>query len=209
MSLPALPIMRLFSTRIVLALEVGHAVLADQDEVRAARALPVEEDVAPHGDALVADLAVVAGVAVLHDDEGAGVVAVDAAAAREVVEEDVVLDDHVGDAVDVHVLVGAGLVVEDVALDRDEAGAVVDLQQVVVPGVVEDVVAEDDVLRPVPSGLLHLHHQGAGAGPGVAELEALEDHVPRAEELDGRAAVLEHRAVGVRRRKVVGVAKRS
>ena len=90
-------------------------------------------------------------VAVLHDDEGRRVVGVGPAAAREVVEEDVVLDDHVGDAVDVHVLVGAGLVVEDVALDRDAARAVVDLQDVVVPGVVEDVVAEDDVLRPVSS----------------------------------------------------------
>ena len=45
------------------ALEVGHAVLADEDEVGAARALPVEEHVAAHGDPLVADLAVVAGVA--------------------------------------------------------------------------------------------------------------------------------------------------
>src|SRR6266496_3393264 len=132
-------------------LEVARPVLAAQDEVVAARALPVQEHVAPHGDVAAAQVGVLLAVAVLDHDEAAGAAVVHPPAALEVVEEHVVLDGDELLAVHVDVLVGAGLVVEHVALHGDVHRRVVDLEEVVVVAVVDHVVLDHDVVHgPVP-----------------------------------------------------------
>ena len=161
----------------------------------------MEEHVAPDGDETASDVAVGPGVAVLDDDVAGRVVAVGAAAAGEIVEEDVVLEDHVGHAVDVDVLVAAGLVVEDVVFDGDVPCPVVDLEDVVIEAVVQYVVAQHDAADVIgPAGradeVLDLDDKGSGARPSVRHVEAFEGDPLAVEAPDDGARVPQARLVG-------------
>ncbi len=155
-------------------LVVGGAVFAEQDEVAAAGALPVEKHVAPDHHIARAEVLVGVSVGILDHDVAGGVIADGSARGGKIVEENIVLDNHPIHRVDVDVLVTAVLVVEQVAAHRDVAGAVVDLEDVVVVAVVQDVVLKRDVVGFRAAAVLDLDHQCPGACAAVGDVESLD-----------------------------------
>ncbi len=89
----------------ILSLKIRFSILADTHKPLPAGALPIEKNVAPHGNAVTAEIGVTGAVVILDDNVAAGVVAVGTATAGKIVEENVVLNDHIRDTIDIDVLI--------------------------------------------------------------------------------------------------------